>query len=212
MKGSEFECLNVHPQPTECTIALVLTYNDLYIAYNGFGQRIGAKVFPEIEHHMVFYSSDEIVVADNDCWTTMYNADFTEKAGVKTEKIDRFFVDPAYKRSVIVFGNVLFKHNQDAIYAFFELLVHHWEELERLGLTTKYQKENILDMIAICELLHFELITSGIIDRFTKRIEQELLRDLYLEGGSDFKSVSDMLYDEVHSWPIIQRVKSIDWN
>jgi hypothetical protein len=212
MKGSEFECLNVHPQPTECTIALVLTYNDLYIAYNGFGQRIGAKAFPDIEHHMVFYSSDAIVVADNDCWTTTYNPDFTEKAGAKTEKIDRFFVDPVFERSITVFGNTLFKHHQGAIYTFFELLVHHWEDLERLELTDKYQKENILDMIAICELFHFELISSGIIVRFTKRIEQQLLRDLYVEGGSNFKSVSDMLYDEVHSWPIMQRVNSVVWN
>ena len=67
-------------------------------------------------------------------------------------------------------------------------------------------------MIAICEILHFEFITSEIINRFTKRIEQELLRDLNVKGRSDFKSVSDILYDEVHTCPMIQKLSTIVWN
>lgn len=212
MRSSAFGKINLHPNPTECNIALVLIYNDLHIAYNGFGQRTGAKAFPETDHHMVFYNSDEIVVADNDCWISKFTADFKPKKLGNVEKIDRFFYDPLYKRAVTVFGNLLFKHKQDAIYAFFDLLVSHWDELERLGFKSKYQKENILDMIAICEILHFELITSEIINRFTKRIEQELLRDLNVKGRSDFKSVSDILYDEVHTWPMIQKLSTIVWN
>ncbi len=212
MKESELGNFNLHPKPTDCKIALVLTYNDLHIVYNGFGQRIGAKAFPEIEHHMVFYSEDEIVVADNDSWITTYKSGFTEKPSKLAEKIDRYFINPVYKRSFTVFGITFFKHNEEAIYSFFEMLISHWDQLENAGLTQKYQKDNILDMMAICEILNFEIMTSEIIKRFTQRIEKELIKELSNDTQVIFMSASDILYDEVHSWPMIKKLKSIVWN
>ena len=212
MKESEVGYLNLHPKPRDFKIALVLLYNDLHIVYNGFGQRIGAKAFPETKHHMVFYSEDEIVVADNDSWITRYTAGFTEKSSRIAEKIDRYFIDSVYKRSFTVFGITFFKHNEEAIYSFFEMIISHWDQLENAGLSQKYQKYNVLDMMAICEILHLEIMTSEIIKRFTQRIEKELLREFSKDTSVKFLSVSDLLYDEVHSWPIIKKMNSIIWN
>ena len=205
----ESKYLKLHPKPKDCNIALVLSYNDLQIVYNGFGQRIGVKTFPEIIHQMVFYSDNQIVVADNESWITKYKSDFTEITSIIPEKIDRYFIDPIYKRAFTIFGNTFFKRNEEAIYSFFEMLIRHWGQLEKESLTQKYHKDNILDMIAICEILNFEIMTIDIIKRFTQRIETEIIKELSNDTQLIFMDVSDILYDEVHSWPIIKQVKSI---
>ena len=55
-------------------------------------------------------------------------------------------------------------------------------------------------------------MTSEIIKRFTQRIEKELIKELSNDTQVIFMSVSDILYDEVHSWPMIKKLKSIVWN
>ena len=209
MENSTLKNINLHPKPKETKIALVLIYNNLYVVYNKFGQRIGAKYFLEIEHHMAFYNSDEIIVSNNECWITKYDSTFTEIHISEPQKIDCYFVDESYIRSHFAFTNLFFNRFENEIYAFFDVLVENWEDLNRLKLTEKYQKENLLDMIAICKIMKFENISEQTIKTFSKRIYQEILLEKSDVANNHFLSVSDIIYDEILQLPIIKSIQSI---
>ena len=211
MENSTLKSINLHPQPKETKIALVLIYNDIYIVYNRFGQRIGVHSSPDIEHHMVFYNSDEIIVSNNECWVTKYNSTFTEINLSQPQKIDYYFIDQSFKRAHTVLTNLFFNQNEAEIYAFFDILVENWEDLNRLKLTEKYQKENLLDMIAICKIMRFENISEQTFKTFTKRIYQEILLEKNDLANNHFLSVSDIIYDEILQLPIIKSIQSIHW-
>jgi AICAR transformylase/IMP cyclohydrolase PurH len=78
-----------------------------------------------------------------------------------------------------------------------------------LKLTEKYQKENLLDMIAICKIMKFENISEQTIKTFSKRIYQEILLEKSDVANNHFLSVSDIIYDEILQLPIIKSIQSI---
>lgn len=212
MKKNELNCINTHPNPEDNKIAIVLSYNDLQFIYNGFGQRLGVKQFPEIKHQMVFYSDQEIVVSDNENWITKYNSNFKEINNLILEQIDCYFVNPNYKRSFTLFRNTFFKMYKDEILSFFKMLNRNSEILETAGLTQKYNKYNILDMVAISEILNIENITRSMIIKLTKRIEFEMMKEISCDKQKIYLSVSDILYDEIQSWPFFIKLNTIVWD
>jgi len=212
MENSYLQSFKLHSTPKDQKIALVIIYTDLYIVYNRFGQRIGAQLFTEVEHHIVFYNTEEIIVADNQSYVSKFNFKFWEKRISKPVKIDHFFINPDYIRAEAVFTNLFFKHQENAIYSFFDVLIENWVELNKLNLTEKYQKENLLDMIAICKIMNFEKITETTINTFTKRIGREINLEINNLNNKNFESVSDILYDEILQFPILQNLNSIPRN
>lgn len=206
--------IDLHSNPSNFEIGIVIRYANWYIVYNSCGQRIGC--LNEIDHHLTFlsyfyYTKGSIFVECTDGNVYEYNYKFEL---LKREKITVDFFDKLQETGVLTNNEIRFNdfvlHHlfYESMFDYFELLAKYKTELNEMKLTQLFNELVFIDFLAMKNLLKVEFTANLVPNKFIKHVTSEI--KLTLETGQrtiPFSSMSEFAFYFLTQLPIFQTLK-----
>jgi hypothetical protein len=208
--------IDLHSNPSNFEIGIVIRYGDWYIVYNTVGQRISCfnKWENEIDISSFFYfTKEQIVLECMDDTIALYTSRFEFiRSERKQDDFDEKIFDPINKHKTEIYFTdfVLFHLFQESMFDYFEVLSKNKEVLNQLNLSRLFNPELFIDFLAIKNVLGLNFTTHDIPNKFVRDITHEIKQTV--EKGKSkiqFESMSEYIYHYFNQYNVVKKASAL---
>jgi hypothetical protein len=129
---------------------------------------------------------------------------------IDENRTDLYFEGPIYQHATFGASHVLYFHFAPYMKPYFDLIQGMEPLLADCQLKEKYHHHFFLELYEIFKVLGLTCWKPILVDRIMNRVQEEMISDLhsYL-SKSTFKTVNDIIYDELIGMPIFGGVQKL---
>jgi hypothetical protein len=210
--------IDLHPNPSNFEIGIVIRYANWLLVYNTIGQRIG--YLNELEHQptfsSLFYFTKQVICVvrtDGNLYEFNYKFDLLRSKKTPVDFFDKIHETEIIANLEIRFNDFMLQHLFcESMFDYFEVLSKCNAALHELHLSHLFNKELFIDFLAVKNLMGLGFSSKDVHNTFVREITQEMKRAVE-NGESEIKckSMSEYIYYYFSQYSVVKQASALNF-